>query len=246
VFVLSQRRAAMVGLVGGFLVFCVVLFFRRRRAFFVIVPIAVVLTSGYTVAFWNATDGVGFGAQAIKTVIAPGAVSEKDRSSDLYRDIENFDLAYTVRTTPIVGVGFGKPFYRPIPLPDISFFIFYEYIPHNSILWIWLKMGYFGFVSMLYVFASSFRAGTRASLRMPEGNALAVTVAAFSSIVMFMVFAYVDIAWTSSACVFLAVGIATCGNILRVSGVDPDRPLEPKPDSVELGSRARPALSGAR
>ncbi len=70
-FVLSQRRAAMVALGAGFIVFAIVLFFRRRKAFFVVVPIVLLLTVGYTAAFWNTTDGVGFGAQAVKSVIAP-------------------------------------------------------------------------------------------------------------------------------------------------------------------------------
>jgi O-antigen ligase len=220
VFFLSQRRAAMVGLIAGFLVLSVVVFFRRRRAFMAVVPLVLLLTAGYTVAFWNTTTGVGFGAQAVKTVIAPDSVSERDRSSDLYRAIENYDLAYTLRAEPLTGVGFGKPFYRPIPLPDISFFVFYEYIPHNTIVWVWLKLGYFGFISMLVMFATTIRAGTRAALRVPSGNTLAVALGALTAVVMFILFAYVDIAFTPQSSVFLAVAVATCGNMMRVGGYD--------------------------
>ena len=78
VFVLSQRRAAFVALVAGFIVLALVLCFRRRRLFFVVVPVVLLLIAGYTVAFWNATEGVGFGAAAIKSVVAPGSLSEKD------------------------------------------------------------------------------------------------------------------------------------------------------------------------
>ena len=98
---------------------------------------------------------MGFGAIAIKSVIAPGALSKEDESSDLYRRIENYDLVYTAHAKPLTGVGFGKPFYRPVPLPDISFDVFYQYIPHNSILWIWLKTGYLGFVALLFVIAAT-------------------------------------------------------------------------------------------
>ena len=76
---------------------------------------------------------------------------------------------YTAKTDPF-GVGFGKPFYQPIPLPDISFFVFSEYIPHNSIMWIWLKMGYLGFVTLLFLLAAAIRAGTRAVMRLPTAT----------------------------------------------------------------------------
>ena len=192
---LSERRAAVVALVAGFVVFATravlpaaegVLRRRAHRA---------VLTVGYSAAFWNATEGVGFGARAVKSVIAPDEVSERDASSDVYRVIENYNLVFTIRAEPLTGVGFGKPFYQPRTLPDISFFVFYQYIPHNSILWIWLNMGYVGFVALLFVIAAALRAGTRASLRLPSGDALAVTVGALAFIVMFFVFAFVDIAW---------------------------------------------------
>src|SRR5262249_41531672 len=120
-FVLSQRRAAAVGLVAGFGVFSLVLFFRRRRAFFVVAPVVLVLAVGYSAAFWNSNEGVGFGARAVKSVIRPNEVSQRDASSDVYRVIENYNLLYTIRAAPLTGVGFGRPFDQPARLPDISF-----------------------------------------------------------------------------------------------------------------------------
>jgi O-antigen ligase len=217
VFVLSQRRGAFIALGVGFAVFAFVLFFRRRKAFIVLVPVVLLLTAGYSVAFWNATGGVAFGATAIKSVVSPGAVPAKDASSDLYRRIENYDLVYTIRSAPVTGIGFGRPFYRPAPLPPIAFSAFNDYIPHNSILWIWLKVGYFGFLVLFFIIAATIRAGTRAAMRLPSGNALAVTVAALAFVVMFPVFASVDIAWDPKSCLFLAVCIATCTNVLRLA-----------------------------
>ena len=235
VFVLSERRAAFVALAAGFVVFAIVLFWRRRKAFLVVVPIVAVLTVGYSAAFWNSTEGVGFGARAVKSVIAPNETSARDTSSDAYRVIENHDLAFTIHQEPLMGVGFGKTFYRPWPLPDISFFVFYEYVPHNSVLWIWLNMGYVGFVVLLFLIAAALRAGTRASLRLPTGDALAVTVGALAFIVMFFVFAFVDIAWDPRCCLFLAVCMATCANILRLS--------QRESAETTLTSRAQPSGS---
>lgn len=213
VFVLSQRRAAVVAMVAGFLVLAIVLFVRRRRLFRVVAPISLLVGAMYTAAFWNATGGIGFGARAVKSVIASDQASDRDSSSNVYRVLENFNLVFTVRTDPLTGVGFGRPFYQPAPLPDISFFVFYEYIPHNSILWVWLKMGYVGFVILLFIIAATLRAGMRASLTLPTGTTLAVTVAALGYVVMYFVFAYVDIAWDTRSTIFLAVCTSTCVSI---------------------------------
>ena len=217
VFVLSQRRAAMVALGAGFIFFAIVLFFRRRKAFFVVVPIALLVTVGYTTAFWNTTDGIGFGAQAVKSVIAPNSLSASDASSDQYRKDENFDLSATVRAKPLTGIGFGKPFYRPRPLADISIDPFNQFIPHNSIIFIWLKLGYLGFAVMFVIIATVLRAGTRAAMRLPSGNTLAVTVAALCFVVMFFVFSFVDISWGPQPCLFLGVCMATCANVVRLA-----------------------------
>jgi len=231
VFVLSQRRAAFIALMAGFVVLAIVLWLRRRTVFIALVPLAALAFVGYTAAFWNTSEGIGFGAVAVKSVIAPGDLSEKDQSSDYYRQIENYDLVYTAKSDPL-GVGFGKPFYQPVPLPDISFFVFSEYIPHNSIMWIWLKLGFAGFVVLLFTIAAAIRAGTRAMMRLPTGNALAVSVTALAYIVMFVIFAYVDIAWSAQTCLVLAVCFAIVANILRVSG-DSERDDEAQPTGYE-------------
>lgn len=248
VFVLSQRRAAVIAMAAAFPVFALVLFFRRRRAFFCVVPFVLVLTAVYTAAFWNASDGVGFGARAIKTVIASDEASERDASSNLYRDIENYDLNFTIRSTPITGVGFGNEFYQPAPLPDISFFVFSEYIPHNQMLWIWLKMGFLGFVTTFFIIAATLRAGTRATMQLPTGNTLAVAVAATLGVVMFFVYAYVDIVWEPKASLFLGACIAACANMLRLhqSSISPDDLLDEIADDPPVRPRApRPAYAPA-
>ena len=92
------------------------------------------------------------------------------------------------------------------PLPDISFFEFWEYIPHNSVLWIWIKMGFFGFVAMLFLFARAVQLGRSVGDRGAHaraGRRSCVTGVAY--VVMFLVFAYVDIAWDARSTVFLGV-----------------------------------------
>ena len=81
---------------------------------------------------------------------------------------------------------------------------------------LFVKTMFFGFVALLVIVAVTLRAGTRATLTLPSGNLLAVTTAALAYIVMFCVFAYVDIAWDSRSTLFLGTCIALCANIARL------------------------------
>ena len=217
VLLTAQRRAAIAALLVGVIIVVLSLWWQHRTKFLVIAPILLVGIAGYTAAFWNTTSSVGFPAQAVKSIVAEDQISEDDRGSDTYRLIENFDLNYTIRSAPLFGLGFGQKFYRPAELPDISFFEFYEYIPHNSILWIWIKTGFFGFVAMLLMFATVIRAGARSMVRSldPVGSSFALVGVTYTF--MFVVFAFVDIAWEPRSMVFLALSFALCSQSERTT-----------------------------
>lgn len=213
-WVLSQRRAAAVALLCGMVLLGVILVWRNRRTARWFIPLLLVGTAVYTAAFWNSTGTAGFAAQGVKSVIAPDSLSSVDQSSDLYRQVEAFDLWYTIRTDELRGIGFGRPFIQIIRLPDISFYPFWEYMPHNSILWIWLKTGYLGFVTMLYVVARGLQYGARSVRRVSTPDGAAVTTSALAFVVMYMVYAYVDIAWDARSMVFLAIVFAICTDMV--------------------------------
>jgi hypothetical protein len=235
VWLVSQRRAAVIGLAVSVILLFLLMTKLNPRTLRKVAPVFIVLTVGYLGAFWHSQGTFGFPAQALKTVIAPGEISQRDRSSDLYRQIENFDISATIHAKPITGLGFGQKFYRPLALPDISFFPFYEYIPHNSILWIWIKLGVGGFIAMLYLFGSAIRSGTRAVLRLPRGRDALVALAATSYLVMYLVFAYVDIAWDGRSMISVAIAMAVCSEYLllpsgrreRVAAVPGPVPIAP-------------------
>jgi len=51
-----------------------------------------------------------------------------------------------------MGLGFGKQFLQPIPLPDISTLDqYYLYIPHNTIYWVWMRLGPIGYLAFWYL-----------------------------------------------------------------------------------------------
>lgn len=221
-YLVAERRAAVVGLVFGVLVLLVALSVRNRSRFMVIVPTGMLLLAAYTAVFWNATNSrFGFPAQAVKIIILPDSAGADDVSSDLYRDIENFAMITTVRSEPLTGIGFGNPFLRPIPLPDISFFEFYEYIPHNSIMWMWTKVGIVGFLAFLFLFASATGIGVRATSRLPDPLD-AVIVGSFAAYIpMVFVVAFVDITFDAQTTTLLGAAMAAVASAERLAGLPP-------------------------
>lgn len=223
-YLVSQRRAAIVALGVAFVLWAVMIFCRQRRTFWKVVPIATLVVIGYTGAFWNSQSTAGFPAQAIKTVVAPDQASERDQSSDLYREFETLNLAATVRAAPVFGIGFGQPFLRPYPLPDISFFEFHAFIPHNSLIWIWTKLGFGGFVTMLYLIARTMMQGSTRARAAPPGADAVVALAGVLFVAMYTVFLYVDIGWESRNVFLLALAMG-----LSTGPLDDENP----PDEVD-------------
>ena len=224
-WVLSQRRAAAIALLLGMALLSLVLLWRNRRAALWFVPLFGLGLTAYLAAFWNVEDGAGFVAQAVKSVIAPETVSARHASSNLYRELETFNVWFTIRQHRLTGVGFGQPFYRPLPLADISVFPFWEFMPHNSMLWIYLKTGFLGFASMLFVLARTIQRGTVTALTAGGAAMTAVTTTALSYVLMYVVYAYVDIAWDIRSTLFLAVTAAICADSFNSQGTARDAVL---------------------
>ncbi len=223
-----KRRAAIVGLASAALLLLLVLFFTNRRRFRRIVPIVAVVSVAYLGAFWNNTGSLGFPAQAIKGVIAPSQLSERDRNSNLYRVVEIYDIHYTIESSPVVGIGFGKPFLRPVALPAIVDFALERYVTHNSLLYMWMKLGVFGFIATLFMFATALHEGVRAVRRDLRGDYAALTVTMVAFVMMYAAYTYVDIAWDTKSMVMLGLAFAQ---------IDSGRRLPP--DTIETAEAER-------
>jgi O-antigen ligase len=98
-------------------------------------------------------------ANAIRSAFDP---TKRDASSDLYRVIENANLGIDIRADTPLGTGFGKQIATPIHLVDISNidpFIVYE--PHNTILYIWLRLGFPGAIAFWWMIGAATIAACR-------------------------------------------------------------------------------------
>ena len=220
VYLISQRRAAFVALLGAIILIFIVLLWTNSRTFWRLAPVVLIVGALYTGAFWNSTGSLGFPAQAVKSVIAPDQLNQKDASSDAYRVAEKTDLLFTIRSSQFLGIGFGQKFYRPVPLPAITTFELAEYTPHNSVLWVWIKTGIGGFVALLFLLATAMRTGANSLRRSKRPDDSAVLFTSLAFVVMYMIFAYVDIAWDAQNTVFLGVALAAIASWNRLKDVD--------------------------
>jgi hypothetical protein len=155
VFATGRRAGMLVLFVGVIMLAWMTLRPRPRLA----VALGVPLLAGfglYLTAYWNQPYGaLAQPARAVRSQVDPTA---RDESSDLYRDIEKFDVKQSILANPVMGVGFGREFiqYRPLP-PLTSFWPLQLYTPHTNVLWLWLKLGLLGFSVILAVWVLAFR-----------------------------------------------------------------------------------------
>lgn len=215
-YLATQRRAAFVTLIIALLVMTFFLYKENRRVFWLLAPTAAVIGILYLGAFWNSSSALGQPAQAIKSVIAEDQANAADQSSNVYRVLENLNTSFTIHQRPLTGVGFGQKFYIVWTMPDISFFEWWEYLPHNSIIWIWLKMGVGGFVAMLYLVGKTIMLGARVLLRIEHDPIGAVALTGTLYIIMHFIYAYVDISWDAQSMIYVGMTMGMLGAMEHV------------------------------
>ena len=113
-------------------------------------------------------------------------------------------------------MGFGNKFFILVPMPDISFFEWWEYITHNSVIWIWMKTGMGGFFSMIFLVGMSLMTGVRSLLRMPGGDLSAAALTMLLYIVMHFVYAYVDMSWDTQSMVYVGAAMGVLNSLERI------------------------------
>jgi hypothetical protein len=215
-FVANQRRASYVAFVVALIIWGVLLFWQNRKLFWVVVPTFAVLGAIYLALYWNSGGGlIGGPARVIRNAIAPVEGGE-EASSNLYRLIENINTMFTIRSAPLTGIGFGNKFYIIAPMADISFFTWWEYITHNSILWIWMQAGIGGFFSLIFLIAMTLSTGARTVLRMPGGDLTAISLMALTYVAMHFVFAYVDTSWEPQSMILVGTMMGLINSLERI------------------------------
>lgn len=155
VFLMAQRRATWAAL--GVAVIAVLLMLERgqiMKVLRILFPLAAA-AGIYLGIFWNSPPGgIGHGAFLVRSSFSSTREEAGERYySNLYRKMEDYDLAQTVKRAPVMGIGFGNVYDQPLKLFRIPFPLA-PYIPHNEIFWLFVKTGAIGFF-LFWVFLYS-------------------------------------------------------------------------------------------
>jgi hypothetical protein len=215
-YMVAQRRAAFVSLGMGLVAIGMVLFMVNRKRFWQVAPVVCVVLVLYMGAFWNNQGTLGLPVRAVKSMLISDSGNSQENSSNDYRVTENINNMFTIKAAPLTGVGFGRPFYIIAPLPDISFFEWWQYIVHNSIMWMWMETGIGGYFSMLVMIGLALVYGMQTTLRMPGGDMSAIALTAVTYIFMHFVYAYVDMSWDGQSMLYIGIMMGLINQLRRI------------------------------
>jgi hypothetical protein len=223
----NERRIVWVDIAFGMLAVAMVSRWTPFKLFITrVAVISIPFVALYFVIGWNSSSRLFAPVRTVHTM-----VSGDEDSSTGTRDIENFNLIWTLKDHPLLGTGFGHEYVEKVVGDDISKFVAqYRYIPHNSVLGFWAFCGFVGFTGiwMLLVLGVFFAARAYRHARSAETRAAAASCIATVLIVVLQ--AYGDMAlvsWTSAF--LLAPALALAGKLAVATGawkVAP-RPLPP-------------------
>jgi hypothetical protein len=155
-FVSTNRRAGTAALVVGLVMVLVASYQclpRYQKMIRNIIIFTALFGPVYYNVFKNSSNPLAAPARAIKSHYEP---DWRDLQSNLYRDAENACQMATMRAAPIFGYGYGRPFIKAAWIADISnTYAWWDYLPHNQILWVWQRLGFVGFFAFWFMVCSA-------------------------------------------------------------------------------------------
>jgi hypothetical protein len=214
---LNDRRLAWVGLVASLALTLLLVRGAARRKVVRWALCGLPLVVLYVAVGWNSQAALFKPLQAFHST-----TSEQDRST-LSREIENFNLARTVESHPLLGQGLGHGYVEVIKGDDISrFFALYRHIPHNSVLWLWAAGGLVGFMALwLPLWVGAYLAA-RAQRQAREARSRLGALMVLVFILLFAVQAWGDMGTQSWLPVFLlGASLGLAGKLALACGAWP-------------------------
>lgn len=232
-----NRRSGVAELIIALPVLMVLGYFAipsRRKVIGIVGVIMSIILSIYYPLYRNKSGMWAQPAQAIKSAFEPDA---RDASSDAYRNGENQNLMATIKSAPVQGFGFGK---RMIVVADLSYaanlWEFWDRLPHNTLLWVWMRTGTIGFFAFWLMISAILIHGChclRDALG-PKEQSMAMFI--ISIVVMWLVAGAFDMGFTQVRPVLLS-GFAA-GLLGSLARRNPDQ--EPAPSNGKrLATTAR-------
>ena len=155
-FYAGNRRAAYASAAVSLLTFIALLPWSVLKRFLkFLTPVGVLLTM-YGFVFWGSSGRIAGPINQIRSgfVTDEDEIGERNFYSNLYRKIEDFNLAATIQKSPLTGIGFGTKYEQPLTLVAINYSL-RDYMAHNNVVWLLVKIGGIGFF-LFWLFLDGF------------------------------------------------------------------------------------------
>jgi hypothetical protein len=165
----------------------------RRRFLRRLLLVLVISSAVYLPLYWNHNGTLAQPARATRSQIAP---STRDESSDVYRQEEDVNLRLSIQSAGVLGTGFGIPIDYVVPIANItSFDPMIDYIPHDGLLWIWLRVGIQGEIVFWCLIATSIVRACRLC-KVPEPGLAMIGALVAASIVGYLCVGHEDMGFS--------------------------------------------------
>ncbi|HEY3329961.1 MAG TPA: O-antigen ligase family protein [Capsulimonadaceae bacterium] len=230
----NQRRAATAALIivmPAIMAMSYVAFANRRKLITSVLIGMAVVSAVYFPVFWNKTGTLAQPARAVKSQFTPDA---RDLSSNVYRDAEDANIYATLQESPIIGYGYGKYFLTPVHMIDLSKIDpLIHVIPHNSILWIWMRTGTIGYFFFWLMCAAVVIAGGQTCRDRHCGPLDRVTgIYATVVLMMLLIFGLLDMQLANIRdMLFTGLWIGALAYVRHCANVDTTPEPEPEPEA---------------
>lgn len=160
---------------------------RWRRAVTRAVLVAAPLIALYVAVGWNRDGAIFAPLRAFRSIDATLD------SSTRWRDVENWNLAMSMREHPLLGIGLGGQYTEFVRGDDISgVFAEYRAWPHNAVLGTLLLAGPFGFTAMWALAALAVFLATRAHRVARQADVRVAALACVATVIGCAVLAFGD------------------------------------------------------
>lgn len=253
--VINHRRAGLLGLGVEIVIAMVVAYViepKLRGALLKTGAVMAVLGVAFVATFWNQQYGtIAEVIRPIKSLFEPSA---RDLSSDLYRIAETANLKLTFRSSPLIGIGFGHPYYVFYPQQGVARFDpLWNIIPHNTVLWIPMRMGIVGMITFWTLISMAIMEAIWTVRAFKDKFIRAVVVFALAGVFGVMFNGYVDVGLESYRnMVVLGILLAIISKAVHIAGEDRQRNQagvvaneSPRPDTSAATATPSPFPSPA-
>jgi hypothetical protein len=225
----NDRRMVWVQLIMVFLAVYLITdqnAFKRKLQKFALLLIPIVAL--YVLAGWGSTAGIFKPVQVIRS-----AVDSSTDGSTAWRDLENFNLIYTLKVFPMTGVGYGNGFHEIWPLPAVDYEL-ERYIPHNSLLGLWCYGGYLGYTGLTLLWVTGVFFALRAYHHSKVPLEKAAALVSFGMVLIYYIQCFGDLGLGTFTGVFLVAPCLAVGGKLAMKNGAWQNVLAPKGRGVRV------------